>query len=652
MTAVANWTSLVFNKTGLLLFGEVIRDMYYNGMMKETSHSERRDDPSSYPQERFWWLEFGPTQSALFRIFFGVTLLINLWIRVRGGQLDLFYTNEGLLPLHLINTSRGWSFLYSFNTPLLARVGFLLIVLCYLSYTFGIFLRITKWLVVLCLLSLYHRAPTLDDGSDWTLRLWAIWTAFLPLGRKWSVDAHYAKKFPFLNESSNPLAAILLSGNLAFSYLFNCLQKESAAWKTGEAGRYILSDPAAVSQIGVWVREGGVCEFLPILTKGSVVIEVILFFSILLSCRLRVAGYVTALGMLLMHGFLGIVLSIGTFPIAYCALALLYLPLKSVQDTTPRSGALTLTPSYIVGILSTLAFAWYSIILFLHFNPLIPTTFKSFPLPGKAFILDSARNFFMIPQEWFMFRYISSEGITVSASLVKDGEESWDPARRRKANHFEVATEGTRLGKYWNTYLTRLRFQDFSRMREYFANFFLAQGYDRVEVVEVKAFASKGCGLKAPPPVILPLFSLNRMHTYPLHSHDLRSAKDELSAVVDQSMEQYGSEWKNSTQVFGVFGQLGQSVTFTFNSPLECNAEVFLDRAVARDFADISVSINDKFPSVHLAGSTHLGVLREQSSLGIHSIKKGTNILSISFQEGLQEGRTRFGLAGVQWRCK
>ena len=130
-----------------------------------------------------------------FRIAFGVVLLTNLATRCYGGRFEAHYTEDGVLPLALVpRHGVRWSLLDAFTEPLAAKVAFVGIALIYLAYTLGIFTRLMQVLVVVCLLSLYHRNVILDDGSDWVMRFFAIWTAFLPLGKRLSLDVRWRRK--------------------------------------------------------------------------------------------------------------------------------------------------------------------------------------------------------------------------------------------------------------------------------------------------------------------------------------------------------------------------------------------------------------------------------------------------------------------------
>src|SRR6185437_4996931 len=118
-------------------------------------------------------------------------------------------------------------------------------------------------------ISLHARVTLVENGGDWMLCELIVWAAFLPLGRRFSVDAVRAslrrrrettaaeladraamrpEPRPDLLASSPPydpnrvvsLAAFTILFQLAVSYFFNAVQKGGPTWRTGSAVHYVL----------------------------------------------------------------------------------------------------------------------------------------------------------------------------------------------------------------------------------------------------------------------------------------------------------------------------------------------------------------------------------------------------------------------------
>ena len=138
------------------------------------------------------YLSIDPRTLGLVRIALASLLLVDLAKRCR--VLTLFYTNEGLLPNHRLLWSPTRDFMPSFLFALSHRhevvIAFALIGLVYAGLLLGYRTRLMHALSWVCLLSLQVRADILSNGADFTYSPDVmLWTAFLPMGRRFSLDA-------------------------------------------------------------------------------------------------------------------------------------------------------------------------------------------------------------------------------------------------------------------------------------------------------------------------------------------------------------------------------------------------------------------------------------------------------------------------------
>jgi predicted DCC family thiol-disulfide oxidoreductase YuxK len=128
---------------------------------------------------------------GLGRIGLALVLIFDLLRRI--PILRLFYSNEGLLPNHTLlwrpPTQWMFSFFFMASLPDEAATCFVICGLVYLALLVGWRTRLMQLLALVCVLSLHSRVTLLENGGDWMLGELALWTAFLPLGRRFSVDA-------------------------------------------------------------------------------------------------------------------------------------------------------------------------------------------------------------------------------------------------------------------------------------------------------------------------------------------------------------------------------------------------------------------------------------------------------------------------------
>ena len=202
-------------------------------------------------------------------------------------MLDLFYTNDGLLPNHTLlwRPPTQWMFSFFFLASLReeAILGFLFCGFVYLALLVGWRTTLMRFLAPICLVSLHARVTLVENGGDWMLCELIIWSAFLPLGRRFSVDAVRAslrrrrettaaeladraamgrRRAPtdsLVDPTADvnrvvTLAAFTILLQLAISYFFNAIQKGGMTWRQGTAVHYVLYQNRMVTWFGVWMR--------------------------------------------------------------------------------------------------------------------------------------------------------------------------------------------------------------------------------------------------------------------------------------------------------------------------------------------------------------------------------------------------------------
>jgi predicted DCC family thiol-disulfide oxidoreductase YuxK len=219
------------------------------------------------------YLSIDPRSLGFGRIVLSLLLLFDLVHRACAG-ITLWYSNAGLLPNHTVlwrpPTQWMFSLFFMASQPDEARFGFVLCGLVYLALLVGWRTRLMQVLAVIAVMSLHGRTTFLENGGDWTLGELTLWTAFLPLGRRFSVDALRASlrrstetTAAELNDrgpregDTTPvvsLAVLALVIQLANAYFFNAVHKGGPTWRTGSAVHYVLFQDRMVTWFGVWMR--------------------------------------------------------------------------------------------------------------------------------------------------------------------------------------------------------------------------------------------------------------------------------------------------------------------------------------------------------------------------------------------------------------
>lgn len=262
-----------------------------------------------------------PRSLGLFRILFGVFLLVDLYRRL--PDVSLFYTNDGMLPNHSALFRPMSGHLFSIFHPFSSRgevlAAFAVTAIVYLVYTIGWRTKIFQIATLVLVTSLHSRNIMLENGGDVVANILALWTVFLPLGRRFSLDAMLASLRARdehgpdeLNDRAAPLpdtrpvvslayAALVL--NLVVIYYFNAIHKDGGIWRAGETVHYVLWADRLVNPFGVWLRDYMPMGVVKVLTYGTLVLEltVVVMLTLTSIVWLRASRRVAALTIIAIH---------------------------------------------------------------------------------------------------------------------------------------------------------------------------------------------------------------------------------------------------------------------------------------------------------------------------------------------------------------
>jgi hypothetical protein len=237
------------------------------------------------------YLSIDPRTLGLLRIALGCLLLFDLAKRV--PILRLFYTNAGLIPNHRVlwrpQSEFSFSYLLSLSLAHEVQVAFALIALIYVCFVIGYRTRLMHVLSWLSLISLQVRTDVLTSGADFAFTSLVLWSAFLPLGRRFSVDAvreslrraddcevsqlRAAADSARDTEPVVSLAVLALLLQLVTIYFFNTVHKNGQTWRDGSAVWWFVHQERIVTWLGLWAREHLPLWVFRALTYTTLVVE-------------------------------------------------------------------------------------------------------------------------------------------------------------------------------------------------------------------------------------------------------------------------------------------------------------------------------------------------------------------------------------------
>ena len=314
------------------------------------------------------YLRIDARSLGLFRVAMGLVLVGDLFRRARW--IKDFYTNDGVLPNHnhLFNLGEGarvWSVLHAFSTVGEAQTAFVFILFFYACFLVGWRSRAFQVVALLCLVSLGARNVLLENAGDHLAVALLAFTAFLPLGSRFSLDSLLAslaardeKGPPALNDRRPPdpaavdaarvpgwtptsLAAFATLAQIALVYLvMGLVQRRAGVWREGSALHYALNVERWVSGAGAAARgflgPGALSAWTRAFHLSELAVPVLLAVPF---ARRLTRG--VAVGLVLFTGLtLGVFFSFGLLGWTLCASAALLVPSETwdlvEQHRNPR----------------------------------------------------------------------------------------------------------------------------------------------------------------------------------------------------------------------------------------------------------------------------------------------------------------------------
>ncbi len=246
------------------------------------------------------------------RIALGAVLLLDLLRRL--PVLTLWYTNAGLLPNHTVLWRPPFPYTFSLfftaSHAAEAALGFVLCAAAYLMLLLGFRTRLAQLASLIAVLSLHGRVLFAQNSGDVVLVEICLWTSFLPLGRRYSLDS---LQQPDDGAPVVSMAVLALLAQLAVIYLFNAAHKNGSTWRDGTAVHYVLYYANVVTPLGVWARglvTPGLSRFLTWSTRAT---EALLPLLILTPVARRAARWLAVALIVLLHVGFGLFLNLGIF---------------------------------------------------------------------------------------------------------------------------------------------------------------------------------------------------------------------------------------------------------------------------------------------------------------------------------------------------
>jgi hypothetical protein len=283
----------------------------------------------AYLRDRYFTID--PRTAGLFRVVLGTLLVLDClrhWADAR-----LLYSIDGVFPndkhLWQPSSSHLFSIFHAFSTPAEVHVLFALGLLCHFALLVGYRSKLAALLSFVFVTSMDSRITLVENGGYVVVNLATFYAFFLPIERRFSIDAWRAswrgekertaadlERHAAAVESTRPIVtagiAVALF-NFAMVYFFNVVNKTGHIWRKGDTVHYVLHIDRMVTGLGVFVRE---TMPHPVLVASDFLVlsvEAIIFMCIIWPFGRKVTRPVALVLVFGLHAMLGTMMRLGPF---------------------------------------------------------------------------------------------------------------------------------------------------------------------------------------------------------------------------------------------------------------------------------------------------------------------------------------------------
>lgn len=264
---------------------------------------------------------------SAFRILLGLVLLADFLFYLLP-VIPEFYYDTGYAPRHIImqmETRAGYlSLLQVSGHPWIVNsfaAVYFGAILCFIA---GYRTTLAKWLVFICYISFVYRTPILDSGAEMLMRLFLLWSLFVPMHRYWSVDAALSRQ-----PRDTPVPPIFIAAiklQITWLYLFSGIFKlYGSNWRGGTAIEAAMSDTVYGSALGVQFADF-VPWLMPIMTYAVIVFQLTFSAMVYSPFFNTILRSLAIMGALAMHTAFLILLRVGMFPFLCAVYLVLLIP--------------------------------------------------------------------------------------------------------------------------------------------------------------------------------------------------------------------------------------------------------------------------------------------------------------------------------------
>ena len=289
---------------------------------------------------------------GIFRIALGMMCLLD--ILRRFPYIEIFYSNNGVASNSFMAELTGrysvkaFTIMSSLESVTDVTIFFIIALVFSFFLMIGYRTKLSHIITIITILSLHNRLIILENGADMVYNSILIWSVFLPLGRRFSIDRML---FTMRNHNDSTPEALntgtLVSKNepsrywglayfaillqLSIIYFFNYINKTGNTWEQGTSIYYFYHLDHFLTPFGNFIKEFGLMpiQLSKLLTYSTMYLEMLAPLLILIP--FIVTRRIAFLMLVGFHFIIGISLNVGMFSWIMIASLLLLLSSRDMD---------------------------------------------------------------------------------------------------------------------------------------------------------------------------------------------------------------------------------------------------------------------------------------------------------------------------------
>jgi hypothetical protein len=244
---------------------------------------------------------------AFFRVTLGLIVLCDLFSKL--PLLKVFHSDQGVLlrqtQIEFSPVSSKFSLFFISGEPWFAGILFLTSIFFALTFTLGYKTKLSTIICWVLAISIQSRNNLILSSADTLLRLMLLWSVFLPVGARFSID-HAFKKSGVNEEGEDDenlvsgLLVLPFTFQMGIMYVFTALLKwRDPSWTEGTAPFYALGTEDYLTSLGVWVAQ--FVEKHSFFAMHTIYYEIIAGVLLVFTSRLPKLRFLTIITLIMMH---------------------------------------------------------------------------------------------------------------------------------------------------------------------------------------------------------------------------------------------------------------------------------------------------------------------------------------------------------------